>query len=217
MELPGVFGTVAPFITHYGYLAVLFVVLLENVGLIFPGEAVIVTAALFAGDGRLSLAGVAVAAFAGATVGAGIGYGIGRFGGRALVLRLGRRAGITDARLDRLERFFERHGVKLVAVARFLPVLRHGNGIAAGTSLMSWHRFLIGNLLGAAIWVGFWTVVGHQGAGHLDAIDSVLRRAGPLALVLLAVAGVVLVARRRSRRRSRCQATLADPAPLPVD
>jgi membrane protein DedA with SNARE-associated domain len=213
VDLPGVFGTVAPFVTHYGYAAVLVVVLLENIGLIFPGEAVIVTAALFAGNGRLSLLGVAVAAFVGAAVGAGIGYGIGRFGGRALVLRLGRRAGITHHRLDRLERFFDRHGIKLVTAARFLPVLRHGNGIAAGTSLMSWHRFLVGNVIGAAIWVGFWTVVGHQGASHLDLINGVLHRAGPVALVLIGVGLVTLVVRRRARRRS----SLVEPAPLPTD
>ena len=217
MDLPGVFGTVAPFVTHYGYTAVLLVVLLENVGLIFPGEAVIVTAALFAGNGRLSLAGVAVAAFVGAAVGAGIGYGIGRFGGRALVLRLGRRAGINHHRLDRLEQFFDRHGVKLVTVARFLPVLRHGNGIAAGTSLMAWHRFLIGNVVGAAIWVGFWTVVGHQGSSHLDLINSVLHRAGPVALVLVAALLLALVLSQHVRRRARRRTSLTDPAPLPVD
>lgn len=204
MDLPGVFGTVAPFVTDYGYAAIALLVLLENLGLIVPGEAVLVTAGLFAGAGRLSLAGVALVAFAAATVGASLAYAVGRFGGRLLVLRAGRRVGITAARLDRVERFYARRGVAVVVAARFLPVLRHANGLAAGTSLMTWPRFLAGNVAGAAVWVSAWTAAGRAGSDHLDGIARVLSAGRPLAIGVAAalVAAVLTVAvRRRVRRR----------------
>lgn len=52
------------------------------------------------------------------------GYWIGRLGGRRLVLRVGRYVWLTEERLAKAEGFFQRHGGKIVAVARFVDGLR---------------------------------------------------------------------------------------------
>lgn len=201
-DLPGVFGTVAPYVQDYGYLAVGLFLLLKNIGIPVPGEAILVTAALVAGSGRLDLPLVILVGFVAAVVGEAIGYAIGRYGGHPVVERYGRRIGITHERLDKLEEFFARHGVKLVLVGRFLPLLRSYAGIAAGISEMPWRRFLVGNAIGAAVWVSVWSVLGAQAGSHIEGINTFLVRSGPvlgLILVLLVVAAVVR--RRRTRRR----------------
>lgn len=195
--LPGVFGTVAPYLDDYGYAAVALFVLLENVGLPVPGEAVLVTGAIFAATGRLDLTTLALVAFAAAVVGDNLGYALGRFGGRPLVLRLGRRLRVTEEHLDRIHGFFERQGAKVVVAARFLPVLRHLNGIAAGVSTMRWRTFLAANALGAAIWVAVWVTVGTQAGGHVVGVNQVLTRGGPILLALLLLVVLALVIRRR--------------------
>jgi membrane protein DedA with SNARE-associated domain len=198
-ELPGVFGVVEPYLTDYGYAAVFLIVLLENLGLPVPGEGVLVTGTIFATAGRLDLTGVVVAAFAAAVLGDNLGYAVGRLGGRPMVLRVGRRVRITGEHLDRVEGFFARHGSKLVVVARFLPLLRHLNGIAAGVSRMAWRRFLLANTAGAAIWVAVWATIGSRLGAHLETVNTVLETATPYIAGGLVTALVALVLRRRRR------------------
>ncbi|MDB5862057.1 MAG: phosphoesterase PA-phosphatase related protein [Ramlibacter sp.] len=201
--LPGVFGSVAPYLSDYGYAAVALFVLLENFGLPLPGEAILVTGAIFTVSGRLDVSILVLVAVAAAVMGDNLGYALGRFGGRSLAVRLGRRFGVSSEHLDRVDHFFSRHGGKVVVAARFLPLLRHLNGIGAGLSRMRWRRFLIANGLGAGIWVAVWTAIGTQAGAHLQAVDTVLREGTPLIAGTLVLLVVALVVRRLLRRRVR--------------
>lgn len=151
-------------------------VLLEDFGVPVPGETILLAAALYAGAGRLNIIIVGIIAFLGAVLGDNIGYALGHFGGRRLVLRFGRYVRLTEQRLERAEGFFDRHGGKVVTVARFVEGLRQVNGIAAGLSKMPWPRFVAFNVLGAALWVGLWSCVGYFAGNHLEAVYGQLRR-----------------------------------------
>ena len=50
------------FIAAYGYFAVFVIVALESAGVPMPGETALVTAAIFAGQGRLDIKGVIASA-----------------------------------------------------------------------------------------------------------------------------------------------------------
>lgn len=199
-NLPGVFGTLAPYISDYGYFAVALLVLLENFGIPMPGEATLVTAALFTVSGTLSLPIVILVGFTAAVVGDNLGYALGRYGGRPLVVRVGRRFGVTNELLDKVEIFFTNHGSKVVVSARFLPIMRHLNGISAGLSRMKWRRFLIANMTGAAIWVLVWTTVGVYAGGHIDAVNSVLEKGSRYVAAVLIILLVIWIAYRRFLR-----------------
>jgi membrane protein DedA with SNARE-associated domain len=205
-ELPGVFASLAPVLDRYGYLAVGSFVLLEDFGVPTPGETIVIAAALYAGAGKLSIVVVVVIAWVAAVVGDNIGYAIGDFGGRPLVGRYGRYVFITEERLDKAGRFFERHGGKVVVVARFIEGLRQLNGIVAGTSAMTWRRFLVFNMIGAALWVGVWSAVGYFSGHHITAIYQQVTRYSLYVGIGILVVLLALIARaifRRRRRRSR--------------
>ncbi|MFZ0455418.1 MAG: DedA family protein, partial [Ignavibacteriaceae bacterium] len=91
-----------------------------------------------------------------AVFGDNTGFMIGRYGGKKLVLKWGKYLFITAKRLNKFENFFTKYGGKIVTVARFVQGLRQFNGIIAGISEMKWKKFLIFNLIGAGLWVGFW-------------------------------------------------------------
>lgn len=190
-ELPGVLGSLAPLLDHYGYLAIAGLVFLEDFGVPAPGETVLIAGAVYAGAGRLNIAAVAVIALVAAVAGDNIGYAIGRFGGRALVLRFGRYIFLTRQRLDTAERFFTRHGGKVVTIARFVEGLRQANGIIAGITGMPWRRFLAFNTLGAVLWVGVWAGLGDLAGSHITAIYEQFQR---YQWYVLAAVGIVLVA-----------------------
>jgi membrane protein DedA with SNARE-associated domain len=147
---------VMPFIQQYGYWAVFFAIYLEDFGVPLPGETTLIICSLFAVLGKLNLPLVGVIGFAGAVLGDNTGYAIGHFGGRKVILKWGKYVFLTEKRLKKLENYFSRHGGRIVAVARFIQGFRQFNGIIAGISEMRWKKFLVFNLLGAALWVGLW-------------------------------------------------------------
>lgn len=201
VQLPGFLQALAPVLDHWGYLAVAFLVFLEDFGVPSPGETVLIAASIYAGAGRLNIVLVAVVAFIAAVVGDNIGYAIGRFGGRALVLRFGRYVLLTEERLSSAEAFFNRHGGKIVTVARFIEGLRQVNGIIAGISGMPWPRFLAFNALGAALWVGTWTAIGDLAGNHIETIYTEVSRYSLYVLIALGLAIIALILRRWLRRR----------------
>lgn len=201
--LPGFLGALAPVLNHYGYLAVGGLVLVEDFGVPAPGETVLIAAAVYAGAGQLNIVLVGVIAFVAAVLGDNIGFAIGHFGGRPLALRLGKYVFLTPERLDKAESFFNRHGGKVVTIARFIEGLRQANGIIAGITGMHWLRFLAFNALGAALWVGLWVTVGDLAGAHITAIYNGISRYSTYVLIALGVVIVALVARHLIRRRNK--------------
>ena len=200
VQLPGFLHTLAPLLDHWGYLAVGFLIFVEDFGVPSPGETVLIAASVYAGAGRLNIVAVGVIGFAAAVLGDNVGYAIGRSGGRTLVLRFGRYVLLTEERLARAESFFTRHGGKIVTVARFIEGLRQANGIIAGITRMPWPRFVAFNALGAALWVGTWTAVGYLAGTHIQAIYTQANRDVLYLLAAAALAIVALIVRHRRRR-----------------
>jgi membrane protein DedA with SNARE-associated domain len=202
-ELPGFLNSVGGYLGHYGYWAIFLLVMVEDFGIPVPGETILIAGAIFAGAGRLNIVAVAVVGFLGAVIGDNIGFAIGHFGGRALVLRWGRYVGITSERLAKTQAFFERHGGKIILVARFIEGLRQANGIIAGITGMHWLKFVVFNTLGAALWVGTWVSAGYFAGNHITAIYHYITLYGYYVLIaLVVVAAVWIVVRRRRRRRA---------------
>lgn len=212
-QLPGVLHTLEPTLDRYGYLAVGGLVLLEDFGVPVPGETILILGAVYAGTGRLNIVLVGVLAFFGAVVGDNIGFAIGHFGGRALVERWGKYVFLTPERLDKAADFFNRHGGKVIVIARFVEGLRQANGIIAGTTGMHWAKFLAFNALGAALWVGLWTSVGYFSGSNIDAIYSAATRYSAYVGIVVGVLIVAYVAWRvlRYRRERAAKASSTDP------
>src|SRR5205085_8045148 len=102
-------------LTTYGYLAVLIFVGIESIGIPFPGETMLLVAAIYAGTThRLFILLVIVAAASGAILGDNIGFWIGREGGYRLLRRYGRYIRLDERKLKLGQYLFMRHGGKVV-------------------------------------------------------------------------------------------------------
>jgi len=199
---------------RYGYFGVAGIVFIESFGIPAPGETAIIAGAVYAGHGHLNIYLVALGAFLAAVVGDSLGYLIGRTGGHALILRFGRYVRLTPERLDRVTKFMERQGPKVVAIARFIEGLRQFNGVVAGATGMPWGRFLLFNAIGAAAWVGVWSAAGYFAGDHINAIEAAFSRYQwyAIAAFVLAIVGYLLWhRRRRSRSKAVAEGPPADP------
>jgi membrane protein DedA with SNARE-associated domain len=198
----GFLGEVFHYVHDYGYVAVFVGILLENFGLPTPGEMLLISGAIVASHGALDIRWLLPIAWLGAVIGYMIGFFIGKTGGHLLLVRYGGRIGITAERLKQVEAFFDRYGDLVVVFARFVVPLRQFNGIVAGMLEMQWARFLVFNVIGAALWVGFWGL-GSYWLGKR--ILAALGRVEPVLILLVVLAVIGLAIRYLWRRRLRQQ------------
>lgn len=187
-------------LTTYGYWAVLVFVSIESIGIPFPGETMLLVAAIYAGKThQLLIPLVIVAAAAGAIVGDNIGFWIGREGGYRLLRRYGRYIRLEERRMKLGQYLFLKHGGKVVFFGRFVAVLRALAAFLAGTNRMPWSRFLLFNAAGGIVWA---TLFGLSGYFLGDNINRLTGPIGISAIVLavLFIIGFLLFLRRNEQR-----------------
>ncbi|HEX3545778.1 MAG TPA: DedA family protein [Mycobacterium sp.] len=202
IQLPGVFGSMQPVLEHWGYLGVGGMLFLEDFGVPVPGEIMLISAAIFAGAGQMNIAVVFLVGVVAAVIGDNVGFAVGHFGGRPLVERFGRYIFLTPQRLDRTEAFFNRHGGKIVTVARFVDGLRQLNGLLAGIVGMPWLKFLGYNALGAVLWVGTWGALGYLAGENIVEIYDTLERYKWYVIGAVVVVVAIVIMRRVRHARS---------------
>jgi membrane protein DedA with SNARE-associated domain/membrane-associated phospholipid phosphatase len=191
-------------IEHYGYLVILFGVMLESTGVPLPGETILIASGVLVQRGHLDLGDVIVFGILGAVLGGQIGYWVGREGGRPFILRWGRYVFITPERLARAEAFFERHGGKAVFLARFFSGLRVFGALVAGMSRMRWGSFILYNALGGAVWATAVVLLGYFLGSSIGLVQRWLGRATlVLASVLAVVVAFYLAYRWAAHNRAR--------------
>ena len=184
------------------YLVVALVVFAEDalfVGFVLPGETAAVLGGVSAALGRTSLVAVAAVVVVAAVVGDSVGFQVGRLRGpRVVELRLLRRA---RSRVEAAQSFLDRRGPVAVFLGRWTALLRALVPTLAGSSRLSYPRFLLWNVLGGLAW-GLTCVVGGYLAGHSFA--RLERWLGTGSTVLFAVVvGVGVVVHHVRRRRGQ--------------
>ncbi len=191
-------------LVHYGYWAIVAVLLLENAGVPAPGETVLLLASFLAYSQReLQLPWIIAVGTLAATVGDNAGYAIGHYGGRQLVERYRNVFRISDAALARGEMLFERYGAVAILFARFVFGIRVIAGPMAGMLRMPWRRFAAFNLVGAGLWVSAISLAGYFFGSRWRMLMYFMQRFD----LVLGVAAIVVVAivwwRNRRARESR--------------
>jgi membrane protein DedA with SNARE-associated domain len=175
------------YLFQYGYWILFLGIFLEDFGMPFPGETALIAGGILAGKGDFSIVLVLLITFAGAVLGDNLGYAIGRFGGHRLLVRYGKYLFINEKKLSQAETFFHRYGSRIVVLARFVSGLRQLNGIIAGALAMHWRRFIVYNMLGAALWTGAWGMAAYFMGRHAHTVLATVKKFEAVFFILLAV------------------------------
>ena len=201
------------FLMTYGYWAVFVFVAIESIGIPFPGETMLLVAAIDAGTThQLSIVLVILAATCGAILGDNLGFWIGREGGYRLLRRYGRYIGFNERRVKLGLYLFRTHGGKIVFFGRFVAVLRAWAAFLAGVNRMPWGRFLLFNALGGMIWATLY------GLGGYFLGEEIHRLTGPVGIVTIVLAVLIIIASlifvRRQEKQLEEKAEKAFPGPI---
>lgn len=158
------------------------------VGLVVPGETVMLLGGAVAGQGVIDLYLLLGLAWFSAWAGDSTSFFIGRRFGRDFILRHGPRVGISNERFGQVEVRFRRHAGKTILIGRFVGIVRALAPFIAGSSGMRYRAFVPYSVLGTGVWS-----IGHILIGYFfsRSIDTAAQYAGRGAFVLATL--IVLV------------------------
>jgi len=188
-------------INDLGYPGIFLLLVAGSAGIPVSSEAVMLFAGFDVYRGHFTLIAIILVGVLGDMVGASLAYAVGYFGRIELIQRHGAKLHITPERLERAERWFDRHGTKAIPICRVLPLVRAYMSFPAGVAEVPYLRFLALSALGGIPWIAFWGILGRAIGSHYHTVQSNLHYVDIAALVLIVAAVVSLLDRRRRRRR----------------
>ncbi len=166
------------------------------VGLVVPGETVMLLGGAVAGQGAIDIYLLIAIAWFAAWLGDTTSFFLGRRLGREFVMRHGPRFGISHERFEKVEDYFGRHGGKTIFIGRFVSLVRAFAPFIAGSSGMRYRAFVPYSILGTGLWASAHILIGYF---FSRSIDTAARYAGRgaflLGTLIVVVVGTVLLVR----------------------
>ena len=212
-------GDIARGLGEWTYLLVGVLAFLETgafVGLVAPGETVVIAGGVIAGQGEISLMVLIGIVWGCAFLGDTTSFFIGRRLGRGFILRHGPRVKITEQRLEQVERFFERHGGKTILIGRFIGLVRALAPFIAGSSGLRYARFAPYSVIGTGLWASLFSVLGYIFYASFDRVAHIAGQAtfGFGLTIAIVVAGIFVWRRLREEEQRRRVAAWIEARPV---
>jgi len=185
-----------------GYAGAGFLMALESMIAPVPSEAVMPFVGFQVADGRWNLWVAILVTSIGSIAGSLASYLMGYYGGKPVILKVGKYLLLNQNDLERTERFFHRkQGAMTVFISRFIPVVRHFISIPAGLGRMPLIPFLAVTLVGATIWNTFLLICGMKLRDNWKLVQKYSHQVDILVvLVVLAVCAWFIRSRLKARK-----------------
>ena len=203
LDLQNLLEEISETLGAWTYLLVGFFAFAETgafIGLIVPGETVMLLGGAVAGQGAIDIYLLIAIAWFSAWLGDTTSFFLGRRLGREFVLKHGPRVGIGHERFEKVEDYFGRHGGKTI----FIGLVRAFAPFIAGSSGMGYRAFVPYSILGTGLWASLHILVGYffsrsiETAGHYAARGAFL-----LATLIVVVVTATVVVRRLREKENR--------------
>ena len=184
-----------------GYAGAGVLMALESMIAPIPSEAVMPFVGFLVADGRWNLWLAILATSFGSMVGSLLSYLMGFYGGKPLVLKVGKYLLLDRHDLELTEKFFHRRsGTLTIFISRFIPVVRHLISIPAGVGKMPLAPFLVATLIGATLWNVFLLQCGMILREHWHLVQRYSHQVDLVVVLVLCGGGVWFIRSRLARR-----------------
>ncbi|GFP19458.1 membrane-associated protein [Candidatus Hakubella thermalkaliphila] len=182
-------------VSLYGYYIVFLAQALESaafLGLLVPGDIILLVVSFSAALGYLNLYLVILVASVGAVVGDNLIYWVSRKGGRPFVDRHHKFFRLSKAGIQRGEEFYARYGAKTILLTRMVPFLRVITIPLAGIYRMSYSTFLVYDLTGHFARTTAYSLLGYYFGRNWDLLMKIIDLMGwtTLVIALLVATGI---------------------------
>lgn len=146
-----------------GYLGIFAIIFAESgilLGFFLPGDSLLFTAGFLASQNILSLPILLLGCFIAAVAGDSLGYWL----GAKLGVKLFQKEDsflFHKKNLIKTQEFYDKHGMKTIILARFIPIIRTFAPTLAGVASMKYSIFLRYNIIGGVLWAIGVTLAGY--------------------------------------------------------
>lgn len=172
-----------PFVFAFMYCGLIGVPAAEESFMIFVG----ITLSQAPADGpTLSVAGCIAMAALGSVSGMVTAFLIGYYIGKPFMMKYGRLIGVTPARWEKAEAYFQHHAFLAIAAGYFIPGVRQINPYLAGLSRAKYLTFFMASLTGAVSWATLFILLGFFAGNQVRHFLAF----GPVHVILI---GIVLL------------------------
>lgn len=190
-----------------GYLGIGLLMFAENLFPPIPSELIMPLAGFTVAKGDMNFTLAVLAGVVGTILGALPWYYAGKLVGeerlKGLADKYGKWITVSSQDIDKSTRWFNRYGNKAVLFGRLVPGVRTLISLPAGLSEMPIVPFLIYSTLGTTAWVMLLTFLGYVLGDHYELVEQYLDPVSKIVLVVLIIAFVVWVVRKRQQAERR--------------
>ena len=154
-ELQVLIQWISDLLSEYLFAGVFIAALIETIIPPIPTMAVFPTAGFIASQNGLSVIEaifLGIIGGLGASIGSTVIYLIALKLGRTALLRYLNKGKVSEKKLEKVERWFEKYGDKAVLFGRMIPVFREMISVPAGLLKMNVKKFLAYTILGSCGW-----------------------------------------------------------------
>ena len=190
-----------------GYLGIGLLMFAENLFPPIPSELIMPLAGFTVSQGKMNFALAVLAGVVGTILGAIPWYYAGKLVGERRLKRLADKYGkwltISSQDIDKATRWFDRYGNKAVLYCRLVPGVRTLISLPAGISNMPLVPFLLYSTIGTTLWVLFLTYAGYLLGNNYELVDDYLGPVSKIVLVIIIVAFVIWIVRKKQKTKRR--------------
>lgn len=158
---------------HWSYFVLGFVIFMET-GFVFmpflPGDSLLFTAGAFMASGILSPIWTVPVMILGAILGDAINYIMGRWFSDHFLAGQPIRF-VKKAHLEKTQAFYDKHGSRMIVLARFVPIVRTVAPFLAGLMEMNPRVFFSYNVFGGVLWASLFLAAGYF-FGNIPAVKE---------------------------------------------
>ena len=173
------------------------------VGLVAPGETVVIAGGVIAGQGTIELIPLIGLVWICAVLGDSTSFYLGHRLGRGFLERHGPKLKITPDRLTQVEGYFDRHGGKTILIGRFIGLVRAVAPFIAGSSRVPYRRFIPYSIVGTGLWASAFCVLGYIFWRSFDQVAHIVGQAiFGFGVTVGVIVGIVVAYRRRAEIRA---------------
>ncbi|MBM7654368.1 DedA family protein [Neobacillus cucumis] len=187
-------------IEHFGYLGIIIALVGGIIGLPIPDEVLLTYVGYNVFAGKLVYLPSLVCAYFGASIGITLSFILGIVLGAPFLHKFGPKLHISETKIDRTKKLFNKYGPLLLLIGFFIPGVRHITAYLAGINNYSYKKFALFAYLGALLWCFTFITLGRLLGGNWVYVGMYFSRYS-IYIIALFVLGVLLYFSYKRKRK----------------
>jgi membrane protein DedA with SNARE-associated domain len=177
-----------------GYIGIFLLMFLESSFFPFPSEVIMIPAGYLAFKGDMNILFIILSGLLGSLSGAWFNYLLANKFGRKFLEKF-----ISNEKLSKLDKFFEKHGHISTFTGRLIPGVRQYISFPAGLSKMNGFVFSFFTALGSLIWILVLVALGYFMGQNQELIHKYLREITIITLIILSFISFIYYLYQRAK------------------